>query len=523
MRFLFTMLCVIAGAVVSRDRAWSGEQPPPEKRVARFFRVPPDFSMHHSLREPAANPPSADAPADPFAASDPNFKPGPLRRYPHVIHALGSEPPIDAKPLLENLGIIFGKGDAALISTEDRTLLFVMAREDQVDLVETILDQMGGPGDVLHVQTSWLMRQTDAKGKAKDLLERSLIVRTGQRSGFERQCKGKTVEKAEVEVSVGEGDVVDLNADLHLQFKDLKVHASGQALIHDGDEPVALYTTAGSNPRSKLEVLVSARIMRDLPVDESYHHGPLPPSKLVDVVGAEVAALEASPPPAVLRSDAVPVDLGDLGKGTAAVEVKLPDGRMAQFADVTQAFGEFLPFKVEKGRVWYCHKERVLFLHAEERTIGAAYGMAVRQGLEGPGQFELKLSTTETKGKKERLFPPRTLLIRAGQEAKGACGREETWAQLSLNQDRTIADFTVNLTGAVFGNETWTFSCTALTSTDGRLPATLVSGRAVDSGGGFKRLQATVEHRGNHWQELLRHPVRRAAIISALEAALVTK
>jgi hypothetical protein len=287
-----TVLCTFAaGSLVAE-----------EAKVSRVFRIPPDFFAHHLEKLAPAEPP-----ADPFAAPADSAevpKSRPLTRwprYPHIVNSLGAVPPIDARPVLESYGISFGEGDIALApgNVHQCNILFIKNSPEQMDLVQTIMDQLGYDGGEgpSHFEVTFRVQEISAGGRVQELLERTLLCRSGQREKFQRHREGKLVEKVELETLRYEGGQVEVNLALDFHFKNLRVETVGLVVVRSGNkEPAVVYAGRGRSPRSKLKVLLSAKRIRGLPgqevapaTDDAWH-------KLAAVIDAEVTAAENSPP-----------------------------------------------------------------------------------------------------------------------------------------------------------------------------------------------------------------------------------
>jgi len=508
--------------------------PAEEAKVSRLFRIPPDFFAYH-LEKLAP----ADPPADPFAAptgSEAVPKARPLARwprYPHIVNSLGAAPPIDARPLLESYGISFGEGDIALApgNVHKCNILFVKNRPEQMDLVQTIMDQLGYDGGVgpSHFEVTWRVQETNVGGKVKELLERTLFCRNGQITKFQRHREGKLMETEEFEPTLLEDGQARVNSALEFDFMNLSVKATGLVTVNPGDKkPVIIYSSKGRVPHSKLEVLMSVRRVRGLPGEGRVPATEEASRKLAAVIDAEVTAAEQTPPANRLSPEIVSLQLwsNDYEK-EPRIEVHLPDGSAAGFADArTTLLALGMPL-ADDERAWYWPQGRMLFIHAGDKTLSDLQGLVSQQELPGTDDsYEVKIAPVETKRERERTRPVRTLLINAGQRAKGTTEiqkdrPEVTEAELSVNETRTVADVNLALENLSFGKETWTFSGQALAAADGTLPVTLVSGRAADSGGSTRSLQLTVARRGDYWRDLLNEPVQKAALLGVVASTLL--
>jgi general secretion pathway protein D len=103
--------------------------------TTRTYRVPPDFLTRGSATGDAGG---AAAPADPFATPDAGAS----------TNTVASRP--NAKQVLESLGVTFTEGSSASF---DRTSSRLIVRNtfDQLDLVETVVDQINQSGTVKQV------------------------------------------------------------------------------------------------------------------------------------------------------------------------------------------------------------------------------------------------------------------------------------------------------------------------------------------------------------------------------------
>jgi general secretion pathway protein D len=103
--------------------------------TTRTYRVPPDFLTRGSATGDAGG---AAAPADPFATPDAGASTATVASRPN------------AKQVLESLGVTFTEGSSASF---DRTSSRLIVRNtfDQLDLVETVVDQINQSGTVKQV------------------------------------------------------------------------------------------------------------------------------------------------------------------------------------------------------------------------------------------------------------------------------------------------------------------------------------------------------------------------------------
>ncbi len=514
-----------------------------EETVCAVWPVPQDFMERGSESVTAEE----GAPTDPFAApSDSDQtprKPRSRQHYKHIIPAMGSVAPYDARPLLESLGVTFREGDLALCSAApaDTTLLFVRAHRDQVDVVDTLATGLIGSDPSPHILATYTLRRTAPDGSAEDLIRRSVLCQNGQRSKFQRHRGNKKVEEEELEVTLGEdGATIDVNSTVEFHLAHQVIKSQGQTFLRDGDPAgVLLYRTTDKGDTANLEVIVSARVMRlPLIVDGQNYDPRIYRSKLTDLINSQVISAENLAAESSRRAAEQLTELSYLPyllhhvpfypgatDPESWIEAKLPQLGADRLLDMRRRLVENKITLRENDVALYAKESGLLYIHAPASVISAVGGIAGDQpSWIGNKQLEVRFTSWE-ENHGHREFLPRAVLIRSGQRASGSTAekgrrREEIDVEGWAGGTEDIADLNLALTSFRMGNETWTMSLQVRTSCDGTAPLTIASGMAKDSGGKMKYVAVSSMLRWHQWMELARDPARKAAAIREIEAAL---
>lgn len=499
-----------------------------EELHSRVFWVGPDFSQRGiPAPEPGA------APDDPFAGEAGAQRQAPARvlpRFPHVIPALGPQPPEDVRTVLESLGVTFGEKALALLSNPGvpgGTYLYVRNTFDQLDLIDTIVSGMG-PEYARHLRLTFRWEERFPSGRTRLLLERTLICRSGQRARFQRHRDGTLLEEIEIEVVLGEdGRTVEANTACDLTSGKLRACTQVIALLTAGDPaPQRLATARGTRPGSTTELSVRAERCALIPTASGE---PLPLfsyTELTRLITQQLAAAEQQP--------AAPDKAGDLfwAPGLAGFDDQqklsipaLADLQSADWLNARAALTERgIPLEAA-DRAWVAPQSGLLYLHAGQKARQAAtlqFGASLPPTtLLVEASFDL---AQERRGQSHPLTR-RSLLIRSGQRAglkhpiQGAPD-EDLEAEADLFHDDGLVDLNMALTHIPAGRDTWTFLGQTYSALDGQSSIPLISGRSADTGGALRTLSLRTAPPLNPWRTLLSDPAKKAGALSRIEAAL---
>jgi hypothetical protein len=498
LRIIGICLCFSGSAAPAEEK--------PVKKASNLWIIPPEF---HDGPRPRINLPG-------------------MHVYPHVIPALGSVPPNDARETLAKLGAVLESGDRALFSRDrEIPLLFVRADPEMIELIDAILAPMDGDMKPAGGITFTLTRRK-AGGTAMILVRRTLLIGHGQRSKFQRHRAGKLLEVEEVEVSIPQPrTTLDINiaAEYHPGHAHLKF--TGQALLRSGDEAgLVLCTCPDRQPGDRLELSVSGKVVHRFDRQPGDYI-----SQLAESIDARIAAVEASPGKQssdvyYVRGPNVFSD--EIAKGRK-VTVSLPSLGNQELVDVSANLKSRNVPLLKEDQAWYAPDQCWLYLRAGADALSAA---AEQINLEtGDHQAERQLEVQfdswadATGTKPKRQFPARSILIRSGQRSSTSAGgksgkSEEIELEASVDDIGNVAGLNVALVSFPMGRETWSFWGTAATTTNGSFPVPLVSGMSRDAGTRMKHLALSSQLRYGRVDEVILDPVRKGALVGELEATL---
>lgn len=527
------VICCIAPVLLRSTKGADEISPKPSatETACGVWSVPPDI-MSRRVADGDAGADTSDA----FPKGRADAKTAHKKTYDRIIPALGSELPLDARPVLASLGVTFREGDLALVDLHGHNpaLLFVRASPDQIDLVDDIVEGMGLGGDFPYAEVCITLRRCHADGPQENLIRRSLLCPTGQRAKFERRRARRLVEKEEIEVTIGEDGVIDLNAALefHIEKRTIKVNASS-LLRSDAPYGVVLHTARDKASRGTLEVVASGRIL--FPIDSNSQEVAL--AKAID---EQIKKLSTPVISQECRSDLFWVPELDASsqfhsggdssgeRNEKAVKLSLFSIGQDLLIDAGLRLKAMKVPLAEGDETWYAPKSGLLYVHAGDAVQNAISSFQRDPTLgDGPRQMEVRLNSWKEKPGKAgiRNFPPRSLLVRSGHRAMSGV-RDRQSAEETIEVEATAcawnlnAALNVSLDAFDMGGETWTVNMQAAVPTDGLSPITLISGMAKDSGGKMKHLTVSAKLRYHQSIELVRDPERKARAIAEFESAL---
>ena len=445
---------------------------PGEELQCRVFRVPPDFVTRGQPAEPEAAPadPSANAPEANQAAQRQREaeRLASFKRFPHIIPALGPEPPFDVRPMLDALGVTTEGKALALLgvsANEPGHFLFVRNTQDQLDLIETLLTGLC-PGIVSHARVTFRWEEKFPSGRTRLLLERTLLCRGGQRAKFQRHHREQLVEEIEVEVTLGEDDqTVDVNSTCDLTCGKLHLKTQQSTLVTAGDPvPRRLATARGTRPGSLTELGLLAERCAFIPTAAGDVLPGPPFAEFTRAISSQIAAAEQQPPVSLLEKGSDLFWMPELWRlPEDAKEVPVPSLasiQSARFLDARSALAE-KGVALETGdRAWYAPQSRLLYLHAGHKARSTAAGLATSAALPVVREVEAAFEVSREQSARTRTISTRTLLIRRGLIAKQqtpiqGAPDEQLEAEASIAEDGSLADFNVAFNHWPVGRDTW--------------------------------------------------------------------
>ncbi len=461
--------------------------------------------------------------------------------YPGVVSGMGTLPPQDVTDFLKALGCRFEDGDVALLSSakNESALLFVRASPETLDLVDTIQEDMGS-GPAKHVESDFTLRRVAPDGTSQDLVRRTLLGRSGQRTSFKRLQGETEVESELVEAYLGEdGVTVEFSADIKFHLPGTNLTLSSHVILTGKPgETTLLYSGRDALPGHRLELLVSAKDAR-LPVwDQRGGEAKDYLTVLAAEINTSLRSLEADPAGREKKSDIFFVANreeiltgaragGDSSPAMEKATFTLPSSGALTVMNVSGPLKTAgVPLQPD-DQAWYSPEKGWLYIYANSRVRGMAASLTAPGGLAEPvRQVSVRVDsrTDASNGQNGPADSPRALMVRSGQRSRAELTRhpgtkEIVEVEATLGVMGNVADLNLSFSLPA-GKETWEFAVQALTTTDGTPSVPLVSGTTGEMGGSRHHFSVSSLTKYGPSRDLLLDSKRRARLLAELETAL---